>query len=219
MDDDVSFVTYVTYVTYVPQEVDDNFSDVSDVELSSRGPLHPCPLHPLYPSMQPGEPTGYPDCGVRAGYPGLPIAYPAGHAAPGHVADAIAMPRPHQPTVAAASQSAGRPSISADGEILSVGSRVQTQFSRARGGDDSWYAGAILALHDNRTATVIYDDGEEWVGRLDEIYVLQGEQDDDDGTAQPPPLAAPALMPATAAPATTQPVVPVVGVPVQDRSR
>ena len=74
--------------------------------------------------------------------------------------------------------------ISADGEILTVGSRVQTQWTRARGGDDSWWAGAILTLHGDvgplaGQATVIYDDGEEWTGKLAEIYALRGGESDD----------------------------------------
>ena len=73
--------------------------------------------------------------------------------------------------------------ISADGEILSVGSRVQTQWTRAYGGDDSWWAGAILTLHENGTATIIYDDGEEWTGRMNEIYALAGDEDESDNTS------------------------------------
>ena len=60
----------------------------------------------------------------------------------------------------------GGPYVGADGEILAVGSRVQTQHTRARGGDDSWYAGAVLELHANRQATIIYDDGVEEVAHF-----------------------------------------------------
>lgn len=56
----------------------------------------------------------------------------------------------------------GQPLLSADGEILTVGSRVQTQHTVVSGGDGSWYAGTIVELHAaDETATVIYDDGEE----------------------------------------------------------
>ena len=90
--------------------------------------------------------------------------------------------------------SEGRPAVSADGEILSVGTRVQTQYSAEYGGDGSWFAGTVLSLHDDeRRATVIYDDGEEWTARLDEVYVLQGEREREEaelrvaGGAQVPP--------------------------------
>ena len=76
-----------------------------------------------------------------------------------------------------------------------------------RGGDDSWYAGTILEVHEGGTATVIYDDGEEWTGRLNEIYLLQGESDEHD---------APAAQPAV--PASTSSVQPAEA-RVLDRSR
>ncbi len=100
----------------------------------------------------------------------------------------------------------GGPCVSADGEILAVGSRVQTQHTRARGGDDSWYAGAVLALHTDGRATIIYDDGVEEVAPLNEVYMLQGG-DADEESARPQ------------AQGTRQQPVPVaVGVPVRDRS-
>ena len=74
---------------------------------------------------------------------------------------------------------AGAPFISADGEIVAVGSRVQTQHTAEYGGDGAWYAGTILTLHDDHRATIIYDDGEEWTARLDEVYVLQGDAQDE----------------------------------------
>ena len=99
----------------------------------------------------------------------------------------------------------GGPCVGADGEILAVGSRVQTQHTRARGGDDSWYAGAVLELHANRHATIIYDDGAEEVAPLDEVYTLQGAADDEEDAR---PLGA------TRAQLVAQPVAVVVGVPV-----
>ena len=65
------------------------------------------------------------------------------------------------------------------GEIVAVGSRVQTQHTAEYGGDGAWYAGTILTLHDDHRATIIYDDGEEWTARLDEVYVLQGDAQDE----------------------------------------
>ena len=99
----------------------------------------------------------------------------------------------------------GGPCVGADGEILAVGSRVQTQHTRARGGDDSWYAGAVLELHANRQATIIYDDGVEEVAPLDEVYTLQGA-DDEEEDARP--------LGAARAQLVAQPVAVVVGVPV-----
>ena len=99
----------------------------------------------------------------------------------------------------------GGPYVGADGEILAIGSRVQTQHTRARGGDDSWYAGAVLELHANRQATIIYDDGVEEVAPLDEVYTLQGANDDEEDAR---PLGA------ARAQLVAQPVAVVVGVPV-----
>ena len=85
-------------------------------------------------------------------------------------------------STAAASTAAAPPCISADGEILHVGSRVQTQFTRARGGDDSWYAGTVLALQPSSgRASIIYDDGEEWTGQLREIWTLQVRDEAESG--------------------------------------
>lgn len=67
-----------------------------------------------------------------------------------------------------ASSELSAPAVGADGELLSVGARVQTQEPSS----GEWYAGTVLALHDH-AATVVYDDGEEWTGGLGEIYLLQ----------------------------------------------
>ena len=82
------------------------------------------------------------------------------------------------------------PAVSADGEILAVGSRVQTQHTRARGGDDSWFAGAVLSLHAGSMATIIYDDGVEEVAPLSEVYVLQIDGEES-ATQAPPPVQLP----------------------------
>jgi len=106
----------------------------------------------------------------------------------------------------------GQPLLSADGEILTVGSRVQTQHTVVSGGDGSWYAGTIVELHAaDETATVIYDDGEEWLARLRDIYQLRGEEDD--VSTMPP--AAP--QPAGSSAAVTA-VAPHAGVPVAHSS-
>ena len=67
------------------------------------------------------------------------------------------------------------------------------------------YAGAVLELHANRQATIIYDDGVEEVAPLDEVYTLQGA-DDDEEDARP--------LGAARAQLVAQPVAVVVGVPV-----
>lgn len=67
------------------------------------------------------------------------------------------------------------PAVGADGELLSVGARVQTQEPSS----GEWYAGTVLALHED-AATIVYDDGEEWTGSLGQVYLLQdGERDEE----------------------------------------
>lgn len=81
-----------------------------------------------------------------------------------------------------------------------------TQHTEEYGGDGSWYAGAILTLHeDSNTATIIYDDGEEWTARLrDEVFVLQGgAQDEEEGGH--PSEGAVALLPTQPAAAAVNP--------------
>ncbi len=101
-----------------------------------------------------------------------------------------------------AGSAAGSPSVSADGELLGVGSRVQTQYTVDEGGDDEWYAGTITVLHAGGRATIVYDDGDEWTGSLREIYSLRhGDDDGEDeesgrhypgegASAEPPPAQA-----------------------------
>ena len=130
--------------------------------------------------------------------PSMPVGRPVGVATPVGIST---VPVASARVVAAAggvacgsgggASSAVHQAISADGEILTVGSRVQTQWTTAYGGDDSWWAGAILTLHNDSppTATIIYDDGEEWRGKLSEVYALRGEEEEDHGgvTERPTP--------------------------------
>ena len=67
----------------------------------------------------------------------------------------------------------GQPAIGGDGELVGVGTRVQTQELVSEGGSGEWFAGTVLALHSSGHATVVYDDGEEWTGALSRIYLLQ----------------------------------------------
>ena len=78
----------------------------------------------------------------------------------------------------------------------------------------SWFGrnffsgGSILSLNPDGTATIVYDDGEEWTARLSEIYVLQGELEEQHA-AQPAELT-PAMEPAVTAAAVA---------PAADRAR
>lgn len=67
------------------------------------------------------------------------------------------------------------PFVSADGEILVIGSRVQTQYTLDEGGNDEWYAGTVGALLPGGDATVVYDDGDTWTGSCAELYMLRGD--------------------------------------------
>ena len=105
------------------------------------------------------------------------VGVPVGHVVSPTIADGTA----------ALTASASAPRVSADGELLSVGTRVQTQHTIARGGDDSWYAATVLSLHvDGRSATLIYDDGEEEQAPLNEVYMLQGHEDDEEAARATP---------------------------------
>ena len=61
----------------------------------------------------------------------------------------------------------------ADGP-LSVGARVQTQWTRAEGGNDSWHAGRLVAFVACGDVTIKYDDSDEWTGSAGEVYLLDG---------------------------------------------
>ena len=91
--------------------------------------------------------------------------------------------------------------------IIRNGSRVQTQYTRAEGGDDRWYAGTIVEVYANHKAKIRYDDGDKWTGDTMHIYLLN----------PPPTMAAPqqtpgmvvmtAVVPAGAGPGQQIPVM------------
>lgn len=81
------------------------------------------------------------------------------------------------------------PPVGADGELLGVGTRVQSEWSRAEGGDGMWYAGTVVAIYPGAKATVEFDDGELWTGALSELYALRGEDEE-----APPHMAVPAAV-------------------------
>ena len=85
-------------------------------------------------------------------------------------------PRTHATGTGASSGTSGAAAIAADGELISRGTLVQTQWRAEDGGDDEWYAGTIAALHvGSGEATVEYDDGDVWTGSLQRIYTLREE--------------------------------------------
>ena len=61
----------------------------------------------------------------------------------------------------------------ADGP-LSVGTRVQTQWTRAEGGDDSWHAGRVVAFLASGEVKIKYNDGDDWTGSGGEVHLLDG---------------------------------------------
>ena len=70
-----------------------------------------------------------------------------------------------------------------------MGSRVQTQFSVAEGGDGNWYAGTLSALHAGARATVVFDDGDEATAPLASVYTIRDDDAADEGgrdAAAPP---------------------------------
>ena len=154
-------------LAHLVESAEDDFSE-SELEL---GAVHHA--HGLQPAAVPAGAAGA----------AQPVAVAVGRPVGSSTAEvASAQVVPQAMACAGSSSTAGHPTVSADGEILSEGSRVQTQWTRARGGDDSWFAGTILTIHGETTpqaghATIIYDDGVEWTGRFNEIYVLQGEDE------------------------------------------
>ena len=115
---------------------------------------------------------------------------------------------------APAASGGGQPAIGGDGELVGVGTRVQTQELVSEGGSGDWFAGTVLALHPSGDATVVYDDGEEWTGPLSRIYLLQG---DDEESPLPPPGSVEMLplgSASAARPPSQSPPTPVVGVRV-----
>lgn len=61
---------------------------------------------------------------------------------------------------------AGRPplSLAAGNGLIHEGSRVETQWERAEGGDDCWFAGTVTYVTRD-LAVVRYDDGDTWFAR------------------------------------------------------
>lgn len=59
----------------------------------------------------------------------------------------------------------------ADGP-LSVGTCVQTQWTKAEGGDDSWHAGRVVAFLASGAVKIKYDDGDDWTGSGVEVHLL-----------------------------------------------
>ena len=93
-------------------------------------------------------------------------------------------------TRAVAAEGSAAAQVSADGELVGVGTRVQTQWLREEGGDGRWYAGVVVALYPGGArATVEYDDGELWTGSLGRVYTLRGDEDEDEEAAQGVPMA------------------------------
>jgi len=74
--------------------------------------------------------------------------------------------------------------------FLRKGSRVQTQYTRAEGGDDRWYSGTITQVYANQKAKIHYDDGDRWTGDTMHIYLLSPASQ-----PQGPPMAAPTMQP------------------------
>jgi len=73
-----------------------------------------------------------------------------------------------------------------------VGTRVQTEESSS----GEWFAGSVLALHADGSATIVYDDGDEWTGPMRAIYLLQQADSDVETLAGPQaPLLAPTQAP------------------------
>merc|ERR1712048_355661 len=69
--------------------------------------------------------------------------------------------------------------------LIQTGSRVQTQYTRAEGGDDQWYSGTIVKVFANNHAKIKYDDGDKWEGPTQHIYLLNAS-----GSCGPPVVAA-----------------------------
>ena len=95
--------------------------------------------------------------------------------------------------------------------VVFVGSRVKTQYTRAEGGDDRWYAGTIRKVFANGRATVHYDDGDKWTGDAEDIYLLNPAPNAP--TAQPSAHGPPMTVHHVTVPAGAGPgqLIPVVG--------
>ena len=56
--------------------------------------------------------------------------------------------------------------------VISKGARVQTQYTRAEGGDDLWYTASTVACYDNGQVQLVYDDDDRWRGLAVYVYLL-----------------------------------------------
>ena len=83
---------------------------------------------------------------------------------------------------------------------LTVGARIQTQYTLSEGGDNLWYTGSITDLYSNGDAAVRYDDGDRWTGRAIYCYLLPSGSP---GMRQPQPYGAPSQGLAVIPPGTT----------------
>ena len=61
----------------------------------------------------------------------------------------------------AASAAVGMPIVEGADGPMSVGARVQTQWTKDEGGNDSWHAGRVVALQANGEVAIRYDDGDD----------------------------------------------------------
>ena len=107
---------------------------------------------------------------------------------------------------------------------LTMGARIETQYTLDEGGDNLWYTGSITGLYSNGNADVRYDDGDRWSGRAIYCYLLPRGSP---GMTQPQPYGAPsqghAVMPpgscgtgvAHATPVVTKAMPVVTGVVAQ----
>mmetsp|Transcript_80474 Transcript_80474/g.225824 ORF Transcript_80474/g.225824 Transcript_80474/m.225824 type:complete len:104 (+) Transcript_80474:83-394(+) len=57
---------------------------------------------------------------------------------------------------------------------VAIGSRVQTQWTRAEGGNDQWFPGTVKAVFADGTIKIQYDDGDKWTGSAMQAWLLQG---------------------------------------------
>ena len=69
--------------------------------------------------------------------------------------------------------------VSADGVVLEVGSRVQAQHTKAEGGNDEWLHGHVGALLTGGFVTVVYDEGDTWNAKCEELYTKEPSVCDD----------------------------------------
>jgi hypothetical protein len=61
--------------------------------------------------------------------------------------------------------------------IITIGDRVQTQWTRDEGGDDNWYLGKVVDVsNDEGHVGIVYDDGDRWTGKADEVYYVSPQE-------------------------------------------